>query len=60
MMIDEIPVVTSLIAALKSLLKCHALSVEEIQNNKQVCLDDNFLNDTGQAEADLFFNLWME
>ncbi|EDN03573.1 predicted protein [Histoplasma mississippiense (nom. inval.)] len=58
--IGEIPVATSPVAAPKSSLKRRASPVEEIRGNKQVCLGDNSSNDTGQAEADLFFNPWAE
>ncbi|EDN10904.1 predicted protein [Histoplasma mississippiense (nom. inval.)] len=54
---DEISVITSPVAALKSSLKHHTSSIEKIQSNKQICFDDNFLNDTDQAEMNLFFNL---
>ncbi|EDN02270.1 predicted protein [Histoplasma mississippiense (nom. inval.)] len=58
--IGEIPVATSPVAAPKSSLKRRASPVEEIRGNKQVCLGDNSSNDTGQAEADLFFSPWAE
>ncbi|EDN10982.1 predicted protein [Histoplasma mississippiense (nom. inval.)] len=48
--IDEISVTTSLIAAFKSSLKHHVSLVEKIRSNKQICFDDNFLNDTDQPE----------